>query len=162
MPLTIKNFEIDKLRAKPFELKKSGDFTYFVIPFNYNGKDPLIKIDGNFRVFKHVNKGRVNYSMAISINGDNEEFFCELGCKIATLACENKDYTRKLKSLKPSDLELIKTSSDGKYRNVYSRIYTKSSGKVSCRISELKKVKGVSKRMEIKISNLVDETFKGS
>ena len=43
IPLTIENFEIDKFRAKPFELKKSGVFTYFVIPFDYNGGDPLIK-----------------------------------------------------------------------------------------------------------------------
>ena len=70
-------------------------------PLFMTGKDPLIKIEGNFRVFRHVNKGRVNYSMAISINDENEEFFSELGCKIATLACENKGKTAKLKSLKP-------------------------------------------------------------
>ena len=37
-PLTIENFEIDKLKAKAFELKKSGVFTYF-FPFDYDGKD---------------------------------------------------------------------------------------------------------------------------
>ena len=61
------------------------------------------KIEGNFRVFKHVNNG---YSLAVSIDDKNEEFFSELGQKIATLACENKGKTTKLKSLKPSDLEL--------------------------------------------------------
>ena len=100
--------------------------------------------------------------MAISINDENEEFFSELERKIATLACENNGKTPKLKSLKPSDLELIKTSSNGKYKNVYARIYTKSTGKVSCRLSELKKVKGVSKRRKPKIGDLVDESFKGS
>ena len=45
---------------------------------------------------------------------------------------------------------------------MYTRIYTKSSGKVSCRISELKEGMGVSKRREIKIGDSVDETFKGS
>ena len=54
------------------------------------GGDPIIKIHGNFRVFKHVNNGRVNYSLAISIDDENEEFFSELGQKIAKLACENK------------------------------------------------------------------------
>ena len=67
-PLTIENFDFEKLRAKAFELKKSGDFTYFAIPCDYDGEDPLIKFEGNFRVFKHVNAGRVNYSLAISVN----------------------------------------------------------------------------------------------
>ena len=49
-----------------------------------------MKIEGNFRVFKHVNAGRVNYSLAISVKDENEKFFSELGQKIATLACENK------------------------------------------------------------------------
>ena len=58
VPLTIENFDFEKLRAKAFESKKSGDFTYFAIPFDYDGGDPLIKIKGNFGVFKHVNAGR--------------------------------------------------------------------------------------------------------
>ena len=49
-----------------------------------------MKIEGNFRVFKHANAGRVNYSLAISIDDKNEEFFSELEQRIATLACENK------------------------------------------------------------------------
>ena len=49
-PLTIESFKIDKLRAKTFESKKSGNVSYFAIPFDYDGEDPLIKIEGNFRV----------------------------------------------------------------------------------------------------------------
>ena len=161
-PLTTENFESEKLRAKTPELKKSGVFTYFVIPFDYDGGDPLIKIEGNFRVFKHVNNGRVNSSIAININDENEEFFSKFGCKIATLACENKGKTTKLKSLKPSDLELINTFGNGKYKNVYARIYTNSTGRVNCKISECKKVKDVFKRRKLKIGDLVDESFKGS
>ena len=125
-PLTIENFDFEKLRAKTFESKKSGVFTYIAIPFDYDGGEPLMKIEGSFRVFKHVNAGRVNYSLAISIKDENEEFFSELGRRIATLACENKGKTAKLKSLKPSDPELIKTTANGKYKNVYARIYTNS------------------------------------
>ena len=66
--LTTESFEFEKLRAKTPELKKSGVFTYLVIPFDYDEGDPIIKINGNFRVFKHVNAGRVNYSLAISID----------------------------------------------------------------------------------------------
>ena len=133
-----------------------------MIPFEYDKGDPIIKIEGNFRVFKHVNAGRVNYSLAISINDENEEFFSELERRVATLACENKSETAKLKSLKPSDLELIKTNANGKYKNVYARVYSsKATGKVSCRISERKKVKGVFKRRKLKIDDLVDESFEG-
>ena len=114
-PLTIENFEIDKLRAKNFESKKSGNFA---IPFDYDGEDSLMKIEGNFRVFKHANNDRVNYSLANSIDDKNEKFFSELEQKIATLACENKGKTAKLKSLKTSDLALIKTTANGKYKNV--------------------------------------------
>ena len=155
-PLTIENIESEKLRAKPFELKKSRVFTYFVIPFEYDGKDPLIKTEGNFGVFKHVNAGRVNYSVAISINDENEKFFGELRERVATLACENKGITPKLKSLKPSDLELIKTSRNGKYKNFYTRIYTSNIGRVMCKMSELKE----SKKRKLKIGDLVNETFK--
>ena len=161
-PLTIENFDFEKLRAKAFESKKSGEFTYFAIPFDYDGGDPIIKIEGNFRVFRHVNAGRVNYSLAVNVNEENEEFFSELGCKIATLACENKSKTAKFKSLKPSDLELIKTTANSKYKNVYARIYTNRSGGVTCKISEHKKVKGVFKRGKLKIGDLVDESSKGS
>ena len=79
-----------------------------------------------------------------------------------TLACENKSKTGKLKSLKPSDLELIKTSANGKYKNVYARIYTNNTGRVTCKLSERKKVKGVFKRRKLKTGDLIDESFKGS
>ena len=72
----------------------------------------------------------MNYSPAISVNDENEELFSELGHRIATVACKNKGYTWKLKSLKPSDLELIKTTANGKYKNVYTRIYTNSARNV--------------------------------
>ena len=78
-PLTIENFDFDKLQTKTFELKKSGNVTFFTIPFDYDGEDPLTKIEENFRVFKHVNNNKVNYSFAISIDDKNEEFFSEWG-----------------------------------------------------------------------------------
>ena len=77
------------------------------------------------------------------------------------MACENKSKTAKLKSLKPSDLELIKTTANGKYKNVYARIYTNSTGRVTCKLSERKKVKGVFKRRKLKIGDLIDESFEG-
>ena len=55
-----------------------------MIPFDYDEEDPLMKIEGNFN-------GRVNYSLAISIDDKNEEFFSELRQKIATLPCKNTE-----------------------------------------------------------------------
>ena len=45
-PPTIENFDFEKLGAKAFDSKKSGVFTYFVIPFDYDGGEPLMKIEG--------------------------------------------------------------------------------------------------------------------
>ena len=98
----------------------------------------------------------MNYSLAISVNDENDKFFSELEQIIASLACENKSKSAKLKSPKPSDFELIKRTGNGKYKNVYARIYTKSSGIVTCKVSEYKKVKGVFKRRKLKVSDLVD------
>ena len=44
-PLTIESFDFEKLRAKTFESKTSGVFTYFAIPFDYDGGEPLMKIE---------------------------------------------------------------------------------------------------------------------
>ena len=38
VPLTIENFDFEKLRAKAFESKKSGDFTYFEFPLTMMGE----------------------------------------------------------------------------------------------------------------------------
>ena len=97
---------------KPLNRRRVESLLNFVILFDYDGEDPLMTINRNFRAFKHVNKERVNYSLAISVNDGNEEFFRELGCKIVTLACENKGKTAELKSLKLSDLEFIKTTAN--------------------------------------------------
>ena len=66
------------------------------------------------------------------------------------------------KSFKLSDLKLVKTTANGKYKNMYARIYTNKSGKVNCNLSEHKEVNGVHKRKKIDVNELVDETFKGS
>ena len=66
------------------------------------------------------------------------------------------------KAFKPSDLELVKAAVNGKYKNVYARIYTSKSGKVNCNLSECKEVNGVYKRKRTDVNELVDESFKGS
>ena len=111
-------------------------------------------------MFRHENKEGISYSLAIGIDDKNEEFFTKLGERMAELAYEQKGKIQK--SFKPSDLELVKTTGNGKYKNVYARIYANKSGKVNCNLSERKEIDGVYKRKRIDVNELVDESFKGS
>ena len=111
-------------------------------------------------MFRHENKEGISYSLAIGIDDENEEFFTKLGERMAELAYEQKGKIPK--SFKPSDLELVKTTANGKYKNVYARMYMSKSGKVNCNLSERKEANGVYKRKRIDVNELVDETFKGS
>ena len=75
------------------------------------------------------------------------------------MSCRFKNYS-KIK-LKPTDLELIKPNSNGRYKNVYAKIYTKA-GKPKIPISERIKVEGEFRRRRIDINELVDESFEGT
>ena len=136
-PLTIDNFEFEKRRAKSPEAKKGGNITHYSVPFEYEDRKSLLKIEGNFRVFRYENEG-INYSLAIGIDNKNEEFFTKLAERMAELAYEQKGKIPK--SFEPSDLELVKTTGNGKYKRVYARIHTNKSGKVNCNQSEYKEI----------------------
>ena len=71
-------------------------------------------------MFRHGNKEGISYSLGIGIDDKNEEFFTKLGERMAELAYEQKGKIQK--SFKPSDFELVKTTENGKYKNVYTRI----------------------------------------
>ena len=91
-PLTIDNFEFEKLKAKSPEAKKDGNVAYYSVPFEYEGGKSLLKIEGNFRVFRYKNEG-ISYSLATGIddkNDKNEEFFTKLGERLAELAYEQE------------------------------------------------------------------------
>ena len=146
-PLTIDNFEFDKLMGKSPETKKGGNVTYYSIPFEYEDRKSLLKVEGNFRLFKLESEEGISYSLAIGIDDENEEFFNKLGERMAELAYEQNDKIPK--SFKPSDLELVKTTVSGKHKNVYARIYMSKSGKVNCNLSERKEVNGVTTGKEL-------------
>ena len=154
--LTIETFEFEKLRAKAPEMQTGGEHNYYSIPFEYEESKALIKIRGNFRVFKH--KKSSSYSLGIRVNDENEVFFDSLGERIAKLSCNFKTYPE-LK-LRPSDLELIKANVDGKCKNVYAKIYTNKAGKAKLPVSERIKVEEKFKRKRIDIDELIDESFK--
>ena len=158
IPLTIETFDFEKLEAKAPELKKGGEHNYYSISFEYKENKALIRVHGNFRVFKH--KKSTSYSLGIRVDDDNEAFFESLGERVAKLSCNSKGCP-KLK-LEPSDPELIKLNSDGEYKNVYGKIYTNKAGRVKIPVLERIKVDGKFKRKRINIGELVDESFKGT
>ena len=80
--LTIKTFKPDKITAISADDKRSGEFNYKSVKFAYDEREmPLIRIDGNFRLFRFRNKSRDIYSLSIHSNAINESFFKEL-CKV--------------------------------------------------------------------------------
>ena len=148
--LMIETFKTDKITAISVDNKSSREFNYKSVKFAYDGGEvPPILIDGGFRLFRFRNKNSGTYSLSITCDPTNESFFSELSKVIAKECCK----ILKDKSIKPEDFELIRDNRSG--RSVYTKIYSKMSGKVKCRISQgsYKNAIGV---------EVVDEKFEGS
>ena len=153
-PLTIEAFNPDMIKAINSEQKISGDINYTSVKFKYNGgKIPPLRIDGKFRLFRFKNPRGDIYLLSIRCNEENERFFKRLCEVVARESCRLVPKVNGRK-LKPEDFELVKDSKVG--RSVYTKIYTRKSGKVKCWIS-LKSLKNM-----IPIDELVDENFEGS
>ena len=151
MALTIETFNTDKITAISVNDKSSGGSNYKSVKFVYDGGEvPPIRIDGDFRLFRFKNKNSDTYSLSITFDPTNESFFRKLSAVIAEESCK----IIKDESIKPEDFKLIRDNRSG--RSVYTKIYSKKSGKVKCRISQ-----GSYKNV-IGIEELVDEDFEGS
>ena len=149
--LTIETFKTDKITAISVDDKSSGGSNYKSVQFAYDrGEVPPIRIDGDFRLFRFRNKNSDTYSLSITCDSTNESFFKELSKVIAKESCK----ILKDKSIKPEDFELIRDNRSG--RSVYTKIYSKKSGKVKCRISQ-----GCYKNV-IGVEEVGDESFEGS
>ena len=105
---------------------------------------------GDFRLYRFMNKNSDTYSLSITCDPINESFFRKFSKVIAKESCK----ILKDKSIKPEDFKLIRDNRSG--RSVYTKIYTKTSGKVKCRISQ-----GSYKNV-IGVEELVDEKLEGS
>ena len=141
--LTIETFKTDKITAISVDDKSSGGSNYKSVKFAYDGGEvPLIRIDGDFRLFRFRNKNSDTYSLSITCDPTNESFFRELSKVIAKESCK----ILKDKSIKPEDFELIRDNRSGK--SVYAKIYSRKSQ------GSYKNVIGV--------EELVDEKFEGS
>ena len=90
---------------------------------------PPIRIDGDFKVFVNKNKGKKSFSLGISVDESNEEFFKSLESSLSGLASTALPGTNR------EDFKLIKESKN--YRKVYCKIYTYLSGTPKCIYSEL-------------------------
>ena len=153
-PLTIEIFNPDVIKVINSKQKKAGEINYTSVKFEYDeGAIPPLRINGKFRLFRFKNHRGDIYSLSIRCNRENEPFFRKLCDVVANESCKlvPKVHGRKLK---PADFELIKDNKSG--RAVYSKIYSKTSGKAKCRISL------GSPKNTIPIEDLVDENFEGS
>ena len=157
-PLTIDSFKPEKIRAVSSDQKSVDDFNYTSVKFEYDGdKIPPLRIDGSFRIFKFKNSKGPIYSLSISCDESLEEFFNGLREVIANETCRLVPKVNG-KKLNPDSFELVKSGKQG--QNVYAKIYTKTSGKAKCKISEL--VDNSKKRVPISLEELIDESFEGS
>ena len=153
-PLTIETFNPDMIKVTNSEQKRAGDINYTSVKFSYDGgKIPPLRIDGKFRLFRFKNSRGDIYSLSIKRNEENERFFERLCEAVAHESCRLVPKVNG-KKLKAEDFKLVKDSKVG--RNVYTKIYTKKSGKVKCSVS-LKSPKDT-----IPIDELVDENFERS
>ena len=147
----IETFKTDKITAISVDYKNSGGSNYKSVKFAYDGGEvPPIHIDGDFRLFRFRNKNSDIYSLSITCDPTNESFFREFNEVIAEESCK----ILKDESTKPENFKLIRDNRSG--RSVYTKIYSKTSGKVKCRISQ-----GSYKNV-IGVEELVDEVFEGS
>ena len=128
-PLTIENFDVsDSFILDSYASRYGLTLAKFV---SSEDRKPLlpIRIDGDLKVFVTKNNGKRSFSLAISVDKSNEEFFKRLEHSLSQLASDALPLT------KPEDFKLIKESKN--YRNVYCKIYTYPSGTPKCLYSEL-------------------------
>ena len=119
---------IDSLAMGHYKVKSSGGSNYKSVKFAYDGGEiPPICKDGDFRLFRFRNKNSDTYSLSITCDPTNESFFRELNEVITEESCK----ILKDESIKPEDFKLIRDNRSG--RSVYTKIYSKRSGKVKCR-----------------------------
>ena len=129
--LTIETFKPGKITAISADDKRSGEFNYKSVKFAYDGGEmPSIRIDGNFRLFRFRNKNGDIHSLSITCDTTNEWFFKEL-CKVISRESCRMSRKHEGKIVKPEDFELVRDNRTG--QSVYTKIYSKKSGKVKCR-----------------------------
>ena len=117
-------------------------------------------MDGTFKLFRFKNDKGPIYSLSINCDEEKEEFFERLCEVVANETCRLIPKSNG-KKLKPEEFELVRCNKNGK--NVYTKIYTKLSGKAKCKVSGLVEMADESrKRVLLPLEELTDESFEGS
>ena len=123
----IETFKTDKITAISVDDKSSRGSNYKSVKFAYDGGEvPLIRIDGDFRLFRFRNKNSDTYSLLITCDPTNESFFREFSKIIAKESCK----ILKDKSIKPEDFEIIRDNRSGRCQFTL-RSTPKSQGKLN-------------------------------
>ena len=149
-PLTIENFDVsDSFISDPY-LGNYGLTLAKFVSLETSKSLPPIRIDGDIKVFINKNGKNKSFSLAISVDKSNKEFFKRLEHSLSHLASDSLPLT------KPEDFKLIKESKN--YCNIYCKIYTYPSGTPKCLYSELVSGKHGVKPLE----DAAFEKFKGS
>ena len=149
-PQTIKNFDFsESFILDPYVGRYILTLAKFV-SLEMHKSLPPIRIDGDFKVFINKNGGKKSFSLAVSVDESNEEFFKKLENSLSGLASTTLPCT------KHEDFKLIKESKH--YCNVYCKIYMYPSGSPKCIYSELESGKCRVKPLE----DVAFEKFKSS
>ena len=110
-PLTIENFYVnDSFIREPY-LSTYGLTSAKFISLETSKSLPPIRIDGDLKAFINKKNKNKSFSLAISVDESNEEFFKRLEHSLSQLVSDALPLT------KPEDFKLIKESKN--YRNVY-------------------------------------------
>ena len=118
---------------------------YTVVPFKYDGKEVLVKLDEtSFKVYKNNKDGKLSYSIAASVDHHNKRFFTKLESKIRALISNPK-------------IDLIKNR-ETEYPTVSLKVYPKSDGTMNCTFRS--EVNGAMEKMNPSV--LEDTNFYGA
>ena len=95
--------------------KDAKGVNYVTIPFEYDGKKALVKINGSFRTFTNETNGKIGYSVGMAVDHTNEGFLKQLESRIRS------QVHRQLSNVNEDDIVLMKTSKS-RFRSVHLQV----------------------------------------
>ena len=123
----IKSYEFDYelLKVSPpiGRSVNNKNLKYTSIPFNYDGKEALVRLEeSSFKIFKNNKDENISYSTSIAVDDCNERFFSKLESRIRQLVNNPK-------------VQLIQNKNN-EFGGVSLKVYPKNSdGSMNCKFS---------------------------
>ena len=160
-PLTIDSFKCKKLEQLA-QIRKVST-TSITLRFTLNTMEKLYLHLESMDLLDYLDTRIVQAQFIhypfINCDESLEEFFESLREVIANETCRLVPRVNG-KKLRPDSSQLVKSSKHG--RNVYTKIYTKTSGRVKCKVSGLVEMADESrKRVPLPLDELINESFEG-